>query len=106
VLDGPPVAVRPNMLATVSLVGDSGPEVLTIPRSALIRSGAEDRVVVALGDGRFAPRRVVAGAESGERVAIREGLTAGERVVVAGQFLLDSEANLRVGLGRLEEPAQ
>jgi Cu(I)/Ag(I) efflux system membrane fusion protein len=48
---------------------------------------------------------VVAGAESGERVAIREGLAAGEDVVVAGQFLLDSEANLRVGLGRLEEPA-
>jgi Cu(I)/Ag(I) efflux system membrane fusion protein len=105
VLDGPPAAVRPNMLASVSLVGTSGPEVLSIPRSALIRSGTEDRVVVALGEGRFAPRRVVAGAESGERVAIREGLDAGEDVVVAGQFLLDSEANLRVGLGRLEEPA-
>lgn len=105
VLDGPPAAVRPNMLASVSLVGASGPEVLSIPRSALIRSGTEDRVVVALGGGRFAPRRVVAGAESGERVAIREGLAAGENVVVAGQFLLDSEANLRVGLGRLEEPA-
>jgi Cu(I)/Ag(I) efflux system membrane fusion protein len=104
VLDGPPAAVRPNMLASVSLVGTDGPEVLSIPRSALIRSGTEDRVVVALGDGRFAPRRVVAGAESGERVAIREGLVAGENVVVAGQFLLDSEANLRVGLGRLEEP--
>jgi Cu(I)/Ag(I) efflux system membrane fusion protein len=105
VLDGPPAAVRANMLASVSLVGTSGPEVLSIPRSALIRGGTEDRVVVALGEGRFAPRRVVAGAESGERVAIREGLAAGENVVVAGQFLLDSEANLRSGLGRLEEPA-
>jgi Cu(I)/Ag(I) efflux system membrane fusion protein len=74
---------------------------VSIPRSALIRSGTEERVVVALGDGRFAPRRVVAGAESGERIAIREGLAAGENVVVAGQFLLDSEANLRAGLGRL-----
>jgi Cu(I)/Ag(I) efflux system membrane fusion protein len=102
-LDGATVAIRPNMLASVSLIGASGPEVVSIPRSALIRSGTDERVVVALGDGRFAPRRVVAGAESGERVVIREGLAAGENVVVAGQFLLDSEANLRAGLGRLGE---
>ena len=102
-LDGPPVAVRPNMLASVTLTGTSGPAAVSIPRSALIRSGTEERVVIALGDGRFAPRRVVAGAESGERVVIREGLAAGENVVVAGQFLLDSEANLRAGLGRLGE---
>ena len=100
-LDAPPSAIRANMLASVSLVGASGPEVVSILRGALIRTGSEDRVVIALGDGRFAPRRVVAGAESGERVAITEGLAAGENVVVAGQFLLDSEANLRAGLGRM-----
>jgi Cu(I)/Ag(I) efflux system membrane fusion protein len=100
-LDRPPAAVRANMLVSVSLVGTGGDEVVNIPLSALIRSGTEDRVVVALGDGRFSARRVVAGAESGERVAIKEGLAAGENVVVAGQFLLDSEANLRAGLGRL-----
>jgi len=68
----------------------------------LIRSGTDDRVVVALGEGRFQPRRVVPGLESGERVAILDGLAAGEEVVVSGQFLLDSEANLRAGLRRLE----
>jgi Cu(I)/Ag(I) efflux system membrane fusion protein len=102
-LDKPPATVRPNMLASVSLIGAGGAEVVNIPRSALIRSGTEERVVVALGDGRFAARRVVAGVESGERVAISEGLAEGENVVVAGQFLLDSEANLRAGLGRLGE---
>jgi len=100
-LDAPPAAIRPNMLASVGLVGAGGAEVVSIPRSALIRTGSEDRVVIALGGGRFAPRRVVAGVESGERVAITEGLAAGENVVVAGQFLLDSEANLRAGLGRM-----
>ena len=107
-LDTPPPAVRPNMLASVSLVGAGGAETVNIPRSALIRTGSEDRVVIALGDGRFSPRRVVAGAESGQRVAIVEGVAAGENVVVAGQFLLDSEANLRAGLDRLgaeESPA-
>jgi len=106
-LDAPLAAIRPNMLASVSLLGSGGAEVVSIPRSALIRTGSEDRVVIALGGGRFAPRRVVAGAESGERVAITQGLEAGENVVVAGQFLLDSEANLRAGLDRLggEPPA-
>lgn len=109
-LERPPPAIRPNMLATISLLGAPGDPAVTIPRSALIRSGLENRVVIALDGGRFLPRRVVPGPESGDRVVIREGLAEGERVVVAGQFLLDSEANLRAGLGRLsvgtdEEPA-
>ena len=102
-LDAPPQDVRPNMLATVSLHAGAGDAVLHIPRSALIRNGTHDRVVMALGGGRFASRTVVAGAEAGDRIAIREGLQEGERVVVAAQFLLDSEANLGAGLDRLGE---
>jgi Cu(I)/Ag(I) efflux system membrane fusion protein len=103
VLEQPAAGIRANMLANVTLLGEAGADAVTIPRNALIRGGAEDRVVIALGGGRFAPRRVVAGEESGERIAIREGLAAGEQVVVAGQFLIDSEANLRAGFGRLGE---
>jgi Cu(I)/Ag(I) efflux system membrane fusion protein len=102
-LDEAGPGLRPNMLANVTLLGAAGEPAVMVPRSALIRSGGEARVVVALGDGRFAPRRVVAGAESGDRVVIREGLAEGEQVVVAGQFLLDSEANLRAGMERLGE---
>ena len=102
-LTDPPATIRPNMLASVSVGGGEGAEVVNIPRSALIRSGREERVVIALGEGRYVARRVRAGEESGDRVAIREGLQAGERVVVAGQFLLDSEANLRSGLDRLQD---
>jgi Cu(I)/Ag(I) efflux system membrane fusion protein len=98
--------LRPNMLANVTLVGEAGEPAVMVPRSALIRSGSEDRVVVALGEGRFVPRRVVVGPESGDRVVIRDGLAEGEQVVVAGQFLLDSEANLRAGMERLGEAAQ
>jgi len=106
VLDEAGPGLRPNMLANVTLLGEAGEPAVMIPRSALIRSGSDQRVVVALGDGRFAPRRVVAGAESGDRVVIREGLAEGEQVVVAGQFLLDSEANLRTGMERLGEAQQ
>lgn len=106
-LEEAPVAIRPNMLASVSLVGEIAGDAVTVPRSALIRTGTENRVVIAVGGGRFVPRRVTAGAESGDRVVIRDGLAEGERVVVAGQFLLDSEANLRAGLERLtSEEAQ
>jgi Cu(I)/Ag(I) efflux system membrane fusion protein len=101
-LDQLPPGVKPNMLARVSLQGADAAATLHIPRSALIRGGQQDRVVVASGDGRFASRKVVAGAESGDRVAISEGLQEGEQVVVAAQFLLDSEANLGAGLDRLE----
>jgi membrane fusion protein, copper/silver efflux system len=105
VLERPHPAIRANMLASVALLGEPGAESVTIPRNALIRGGAGDRVVIALGEGRFAPRSVVAGEESGERVAISAGLAAGEQVVVAGQFLLDSEANLSGGLERLDSTA-
>jgi Cu(I)/Ag(I) efflux system membrane fusion protein len=103
VLDAPPQDVRPNMLATVSLMAADGEAVLHIPRSAVIRNGTRDRVVIALGDGRFASRNVVAGAEGGDRITIREGLQEGDLVVVAAQFLLDSEANLGAGLDRLDD---
>jgi Cu(I)/Ag(I) efflux system membrane fusion protein len=103
VLDAPPQDVRPNMLATVSLMAGDGASVLHIPRSALIRNGSRDRVVVALGEGRFTSRDVIAGPEAGERITITQGLQEGERVVVAAQFLLDSEANLGAGLDRLSE---
>jgi Cu(I)/Ag(I) efflux system membrane fusion protein len=93
------------MLATVSLMAGEGDSVLHIPRSALIRDGSRARVVIALGEGRFTSRDVVAGAESGDRIAIHEGLEGGERVVVAAQFLLDSEANLGAGLDRLDDGA-
>jgi len=97
--------VRPNMLVNVELFDRPDEPVLNIPRGALIRGGTVDRVVVALGAGRFAPRRVVAGLESDDRIAIREGLQEGEQVVVAAQFLLDSEANLGAGLDRLDSAA-
>jgi Cu(I)/Ag(I) efflux system membrane fusion protein len=101
-LDAPPAGMKPNMLANVTLMGAAGEEAINIPRSALIRGGSQDRVVVALGDGRFTSRKVVPGPESGDRVTIVEGLREGELVVTSAQFLLDSEANLDAGLERLE----
>jgi Cu(I)/Ag(I) efflux system membrane fusion protein len=98
--------LRPNMFARVSILGDSTAPVVHVPREALIRGGNMDRVVIALGDGRFRSRPVEVGVESGDRVAIREGLGKGERVVTSGQFLIDSESNIETALGRMSDTAR
>jgi Cu(I)/Ag(I) efflux system membrane fusion protein len=98
----PDETLKPNMYAQVSIYGAEENNLLVIPREALIRTGQAERVIVSLGDGRFAPREVVSGMESGDRVAILQGLNEGESVVVSGQFLIDSEASLRASLMRME----
>lgn len=71
--------LRPNMISRVTIQGDGFGEVVHVPRSAVIRGGSIDRVVIALGNGRFRVQPVSIGIESGDRVAIRSGLS-GERM--------------------------
>lgn len=98
----PDVALLPNMYADVTIAGALVKNVLTVPSEALIRTGNENnRVILALGDGRFRAQAVTPGIESGGRVAILSGLTDGETVVTSGQFLIDSDASLNASLQRL-----
>lgn len=98
----PDVNLLPNMYADVTIAGRPAQNVLTIPTEALIRTGDEDnRVILALGNGRFRAQPVTPGIESGGRVAILSGLKEGEIVVTSGQFLIDSEASLKASLERL-----
>jgi len=96
--------LKPNMYANVTIADSEATPVLTIPASALIRTSRGDRVILALGDGRFRPALVVPGAEARGRVQILSGLNEGERIVTSGQFLLDSEASLEPALLRLSAP--
>lgn len=93
--DNPDGALKPDMYAKVNIKAEPHVGVLAIDREALIRTGKADRVILALGDGRFRPAHVVAGMESGDKVEILEGLAEGETVVISSQFLIDSEASLR-----------
>jgi Cu(I)/Ag(I) efflux system membrane fusion protein len=97
--------LRPNMFSRVVIEAEGFGAVVNVPREAVIRGGSMNRVVVALGDGRFQARQVRIGIESGDRVAIRSGLKAGETVVVSGQFLIDSESNIESALSRMEDPS-
>jgi len=94
--------LRPNMFARVTIHGDSIGNVVHVPREALVRGGAIDRLVVSLGEGRFRSQPVEIGIESGNRVQIRKGISPGETVVVSGQFLIDSESNIEAALSRMD----
>ena len=102
--DNPGEKLKPNMYANVKIFGGATEDTIVIPLEALIRTGREERVIIALGDGRFEARQVKAGIESGDFVEILEGLDANETVVTSGQFLIDSEASMRASLNRMAEP--
>jgi len=87
------------MFAQVELpVGGKAPR-LAVPDSAVIDSGTRRIVLVQLEQGRFEPREVRLGARSNGYVEVLEGVEAGEQVVVAANFLIDAESNLRAAIG-------
>jgi Cu(I)/Ag(I) efflux system membrane fusion protein len=87
-------SLKPNMYANVKLYSGIKQDVLFVPREAIINSGRMTRVLVAKEGGKFYAREVKTGIESGEYTEILDGLQEGEKVVVSGQFLIDSEASL------------
>jgi len=88
----------------VHLTGAVRDKVLTVPSEALIRTGTRSLVIVAEDGGHFRPALVQVGAEQGGKAEIVEGLSAGQQVAASGQFLIDSEANLRRALDGLAAP--
>jgi RND family efflux transporter MFP subunit len=100
-LANPGQLLKPAMFAQVELqVGAKAP-VLTIPDSAVIDSGTRQVVLVQLQEGRFEPREVKLGAHSDNYVEVRDGIKEGEEVVVAANFLIDAESNLKAAIGGL-----
>jgi len=74
-----------------------------VPSEAVIRTGKRTIVIIAQGEGRFAPVDVETGVESNAQTEILNGVRAGDSVVVSGQFLIDSEANLKAAIARMGE---
>lgn len=102
--ENPGELLKPNMYANVKIFGGAKENTIVIPLEGLIRSGREERVIIALGEGRFEARTVKAGIESGNYVEILEGVQQGDDIVTSGQFLIDSEASMRASLNRMTEP--
>ena len=98
----PDEALKLNMFVEVKIYGGPKRDVLMLPREAVIQTGERTVAVKALGDGRFQPVEIDTGMWRGEQVQLLGGLGEGDEVVVSGQFLIDSEANLQASLRRLQ----
>jgi len=86
-------AFKPNMFAQIAIHSTDADNTLLIPKEALIRTGKQDRVVLALGEGSFKSIAVTVGRYDNENVEIITGLSEGDKVVSSAQFLLDSESS-------------
>ncbi len=104
-LANPDGALVPGMFAQVSLENPASEAQLSVPSEAVIRTGERTVLIVAESEGHFRPVDVKTGAEANGKTVILDGLEDGSRVVVSGQFLIDSEANLRGSLSRMSAPA-
>ena len=101
-MDNPEYVFRPDMFVDVELPINL-PDSLTAPASAVIDTGSRRTVFVDRGNGYFEPRRVETGWRFGDRIEITKGLMEGERIVVSGNFLVDSESRMRLAAAGLPE---
>ncbi|MCA3967255.1 efflux RND transporter periplasmic adaptor subunit [Vibrio vulnificus] len=101
--------LKPNMFANITLQPVSDSEVLTVPKSSVIRSGGMTRVVLAEGEGKYHSARIETGREADDKVEVLQGLNQGDRIVTSAHFMLDSESSQSADLSRIngvEAPAE
>lgn len=100
--DNPGMTLKPEMFVDVDFsVGM--PSRVTVPAEAVLNTGVKKTVFVDLGNGYLEPRQVETGERVGERIEITRGLRAGERVVTSGNFLIDSESQLKAAASGMSE---
>ena len=101
VFDNPDLLLKPEMFAEVTIYAGKQLNAIVIPSEAVIRSGARNQVFVVRAPGKFEPRLVTLGLASNGKVAVLEGVQAGEEVVTSAQFLIDSESKLREATAKM-----
>jgi Cu(I)/Ag(I) efflux system membrane fusion protein len=104
-LANPAGQLVPGMFATISFAPRRGADVLLVPSEAVIQTGTRSVVILARDGGKFEPVDVERGNEASDMTEIRKGLAAGQKVVLSGQFLLDSEASLKGTTNRMGDAA-
>lgn len=100
--ENPGYFLKPGMFVSALIHAELEDSAILVPESAVLRSGARNTVFVALDGGRFEGRDVLLGVEAeNAMIQVTSGLNAGERVVTSGQFLLDSESQLREAIDKM-----
>ena len=93
--------LKPDMFAEVQLNLAYGTQTV-VPQEAVLDSGTEQVVFVAMADGYFEPRKVQIGPRLGDQIIILSGLKPGETIVTSGNFLIDSESRLKSAMGGMQ----
>src|SRR5437867_1934134 len=101
----PDLSLKPDMFVNFNLSVPLGRQ-LTIPADALLDTGTLQYVFVDRGQGYFEPRMVKIGPRTENVVAIEDGLSAGDKVVTAANFILDSESRLKGAFASMGEPSR
>jgi RND family efflux transporter MFP subunit len=101
----PDLTLKPGMYADVTLAVP-GATVVAVPESAVLRTGEQDIVFVDHGQGRMELRRIQLGRRAGDYYEVLRGLTVGEDVVVAGNFLIDAESKVQGAVANWEGEPQ
>jgi Cu(I)/Ag(I) efflux system membrane fusion protein len=96
--------LRPSMYADIEFATGSQAPVIAVPDGAVIDTGARQVAIIDKGEGRFEPRDVKVGVRGNGFTEIRDGLAEGDRVVVAANFLIDAESNLKAALQAMAIP--
>jgi membrane fusion protein, copper/silver efflux system len=104
-LDNPGYILGPDMFVDVELHVDM-PAAITAPADAVIDTGRRKTVFVERGNGFFEPRLVETGWRIGDRVQVTSGLEPGERIVISGNFLIDSESRMQLAAASTGSSAQ
>jgi Cu(I)/Ag(I) efflux system membrane fusion protein len=105
-LANPDGILRPDMYVDAEIATGTEKPVTSVPASAVIDSGTRQIVLIDKGEGRFEPRVVTVGRRGADYVEIREGIAPGDDVVIAANFLIDAESNLKAALRGLSSDAQ
>ena len=103
----PGLFLKPGMFAKVKIESELEASAVLVPDSAVLRSGEKNTVFVALAEGKFDPRTITLGPR-GENgfYKVDSGLKEGERVVTSGQFMMDSESQLKEAIQKMQGGSQ
>jgi RND family efflux transporter MFP subunit len=93
-MNNPGLMLKPDMYADVEFRVNI-PSALTVPADAVLNAGERKTVFIDRGKGFFEPRQVKTGEREGDRIQILSGLSGGERIVTSGNFLIDSESQMK-----------
>ncbi len=105
-LPNPDGVLLSNMYADVEIEAGAPNPVVAVPNSAVVDTGDRQVVFIDKGDGKFEPKNVKLGVRGDDSTEIRQGVAAGDKVVVSANFLLDAESNLNSALNAMTEEAK